>query len=181
MCLNGHARFSAHPLDVFDLFAEDHDQPKPPDWRYIPLHALNVVKGQFGRFARLTCLADEPGQEFSATCDAKYFEHLRPYAELLSEHQRTPGLVEHPVIPVFLGDDGKWRFSWRGAEHDYPQLRKSLVAPNRVTGTPDRPYRLQVTVSPELAQQFKQTAASKGLTHNEYLLDLVRKNVSFSG
>ena len=168
-------------MDIFDLLAEEHDQPKPPDWRYLPLEGISVVKGQFGRFARLSCAVDEAGPELCATCDAKYFDHLRPYAELLAEHKRTPSFVERPVIPAFLGDDGKWRFSWRGAEKDYPELCRSFEAPQRVTGSPNRPYRLQVTVTPELAQQFKQAAASKGLTHNEYLLDLVRKTVSFSG
>ena len=127
-------------MDVFDLFAEDHDQPKPPDWRYLPLQALNVVKGQFGRFARLTCVGDNECEDLSATCDAKYFDHLRPYADLLAEYQRNPKAVEHPVIPVLLGEDGQWRFSWQGAENDYPQLRKSLVAPTMSQGAPPPPY-----------------------------------------
>jgi hypothetical protein len=38
-----------------------------------------------------------------------------------------------------------------------------------------------MTVTPELARQLKQVAESRGLTHNEYLLELVRKNVSVSG
>lgn len=163
-------------MDVFDHFAPATDSPSGL-WGYYPLTGCKTIKGFTGTFFRLTCTGDN-GEEISATCDNRYREHLRPYLDLLVKSQEGTS-TEAPVVPLFHGDDGRWRFSWLGAQHDYPELHPHRTADS---GTPSSPEgvatRLQVSVSQDLADRFKMRARANGMTHTDLLLELIRGSVT---
>lgn len=139
---------------------------------------MKTVQGLTGTFYRLTCLSNDGSTEIHATCDEKYREHLRPYLDLLVKSKE--GLAtETPVVPVFQGDDTKWRFSWIGAEKDYPEV-KERARQNGATPTTNGAgvTRLQVNVNTTLANRFKKAALERGMAHTDLLLQLIRDTVT---
>lgn len=161
-------------MDVFERFI-----PVAADtstsWEYFQLEQAESINGPTGLYFQLICQSQDGGSELHATCDNRYREHLRPYLELLVK-SREGVSTEAPCVPLFLGKDGRWRFSWIGAEKDYPELRDR----NRPTSPPERDgaTRLQVSVSHDLANRFKAAAFERGMTHTDLLLRLVRDSVT---
>lgn len=160
-------------MDVFERFipvAAD----TAPSWEYFQLEQVESINGPTGLYFQLICQSQDGSGEIHATCDNRYREHLRPYLELLVQ-SREGVSTEGPVVPLFLGKDSRWRFSWIGAEKDYPELRPRTAAP-----LPERDgaTRLQVSVSHDLAHRFKAAAFERGMTHTDFLLRLVRDSVT---
>lgn len=171
-------------MDVFEHFSPTNAE-KGVTWQYYPLTDCQTINGSTGTFYKLSCTGNDGEAEVIATCDGKYKEHLRPYLELLHGYKEDPISVETPVVPVFHGDDGRWRFSWYGAERDYPdtkRLREQKEAPSPPNGkTAVTATRLQVSVSSKLATEFKTAALRRGMSHTDLLLQLVRDTVTSTG
>ncbi len=101
------------------------------EWEYKALTDIEILDAPTGRFARLICEHDCGGEMFMATCAARHFSFLEPYAELLRVHQEDPIGIEKPVVPVRFTESGRAVFSLAGARADYPWL-KSAQAPRRL-------------------------------------------------
>ena len=79
------------------------------------------MTGPHGRFILLVCI-DDDDLPIEATADAQHFNLLEPYIDILRQQRQSPENVTPPVIPVYRGLDGRWRFSWLAACQDYPEL-----------------------------------------------------------
>lgn len=167
---------------IDDLFNEV--PPAPPSCLYLTLTDAVPLSGPHGRYIKLVCL-DTEDLPIEATADSRYFHLLEPYIEVLRQFRRGLNDDALPMVPVFKGEDGKWRFSWLAAGRDFPERVKSESAP-APTYTPDpsmagRAFRMQVSVPGALAEQFKQHAAQRGCTHTDLLLTLIREAVTGVG
>ena len=156
---------------IDQLFTEA--QPNQTSCFYLPLTHVEPCSGIHGRYVKLVCV-DADDLPIEATADQKHFRLLEPYVEELRKaRSETPG--EYPVVPVFKGNDGRWRFSWLAAQKDHPHLANPEAdAPENV----DRAFRLQVSVPGTLAYRFKRVAAQRGIPHTDLLLTLIREAVS---
>lgn len=162
-----------YPVDVFDQFpVEPEGGPK-----YHRLVKFAQVDGPNGRYYRLTC-QDDGEPEITATCDEAHREHLRPFLDLLVKSEQ--GLdCEMPLVPLFQGRDGKFRFSTFAAERDYPEIKdhRDISAPSNGSGV----TRLQVSCPTSLATEFKKVALNRNMAHTDLLLKLVRDTVTSTG
>jgi hypothetical protein len=160
---------------IDDLFTEV--PPPPCSNYYLPLSDAIPCQGPHGLYIKLYCLdADELPIE--ATADARHFHLLEPYIDALRQQRQDYLGVETPVVPVFQGEDNKWRFSWISASREHPELVKPET-PALEPYTPDpemegRAYRMQVSVPGSLAERFKAHAAQRGMRHTDLLLTLIR-------
>lgn len=108
-------------------------------------------QGPSGEYLRLT--GNNPNDEIDVlTVDARFFDLIEPFIEAWQE-----GVSDH--IPVFLGNNGKWRFSTRSA------------AP---VPTNDSDQRLRVSFPPEIAQQVRAKAARTKVSEHELVRSFVR-------
>lgn len=165
---------------IEDLFEEA--PPSIPSCTYMTLEDAIPCEGVHGRYIKLVCV-DGEGLPVQASADARYFDLLEPYIELLRQARDPESVTTNPVIPVFFGEDHKWRFSWLAAARDYPERAPALPSPGQPTpSTPadlsDTAYRLQTSVPAELAHRFKQAALARGLTHTQFLTALIRSAVT---
>ena len=169
------------PAPSTDVFEQFTSAESTTSCQWLQLQDMKPIKALTGTFYRLTCLADDGATEIQATCDEKWREHLRPYIDLLVK-SRDGHSTETPVVPVFRGDDGKWRFAWRGAERDYAHL-KDRGPTSSTTKSPSgtEVTRLQVSVTAAMAERFKIVAQERGLAHTELLLQLIRDTVTQTG
>lgn len=162
--------------DVFQEFQGASDPSS--DWEYLQFTDMKTRQGPSGTYYRLTCLKDDGGPEIHATCDGRYREHLRPYLDLLLK-SRNGLCTERPVVPLFEGDDGKWRLSTRAAEQDYPEVRNAKHVETQEAPVPEgSATRLQVSVSRDIAVRFKRIAAEHGMAHTDYLLQLINATLT---
>ena len=171
-------------MDIFDLLELDSPKTHPNlDCAYYQLVSASRVEGPSGVYCRLVCSDCDLGQEIVATADERYFEQLRPFLTILRDSNLDHLGVEPPVIPLFQGRDGKWRFSHLAAERDYPESTQlpEVVAPQPDQTLDERPYRLQITVTRSLAARFKKAAAEQGLKHSDLLLQLIRGATTKTG
>lgn len=164
---------------IEDLFTEV--APPSIECLYLPLTDACPCESAHGRYIKLYCL-DADDLPIEATADNRHFHLLEPYIDLLRKHRQNYAQWEQPVIPIFKGDDAKWRFSWRAAARDYPELAVSeLTPPPAYTIDPvmaARAFRLQVSVPGSLAEAFKAHAAQRGMRHTDLLLTMIRNAVT---
>lgn len=137
------------------------------DFDYAQLTGVRPCNGIHGRFVKLLCL-DEEGIPIEATADQRHFHLLEPYFNELRVKSKDPD-ADWPVVPLFKGNDGRWRFSWHTAARDNP----NLALQNQPTDISRGVYRMQVSVPGDLAARFKQTAQSRGLSHTDFLMSLI--------
>lgn len=163
---------------IDDLFIE-----VPPSVSCLYLTLTDACPGEsaHGRYIKLYCL-DADDLPIEAMADHRHFHLLEPYIDLLRQHRQAPLQSDQPVIPVFKGDDGRWRFSWRAATRDYPELASAEPAASPAY-TPDsamasRAFRLQVSVPGSLAEAFKAHAAQRGMRHTDLLLTMIQHAVT---
>lgn len=150
-----------------DLFREH--SPEASGCVYLPLTDAVPLTGPHGRFVKLVCI-DDAELPIEATADQRHFPLLEPYISEL-RRARQDSDMDWPVVPLFQGHDGKWRFSWHAARRDMPELAAS---PEPEPELLDRAYRMQVSIPCTLAERFKATAAAKGMRHTDLLLALIR-------
>lgn len=150
-----------------DLFRET--TPETSDCVYLPLTDAIPLSGPHGRFVKLVCI-DDNDLPLEATADQRHFQLLEPYINEL-RRSRQESDMDWPVIPLFQGHDGKWRFSWLAARRDRPEL---AAPPEPAPEILDRAYRMQVSIPGTLAERFKAAAAAKGMRHTDLLLSLIR-------
>lgn len=163
-------------MTVIDqLFSEN--EPSVPGCVYLPLTDVIPCVGIHGRYVKLVCM-DGDDLPIEATADQRHFHLLEPYVEELRDYRNAGEGAEYPVIPLFKGNDNRWRFSWHAASRDNPSAAPSdpTIAPEN--DTPDRAFRMQVSVPSSLAQRFKVAAQRRGLTHTDLLLSLIHQTVA---
>lgn len=152
------------------------DQGEDTTAVYLTLSDVTAHTGPYGRYLRLHCL-DTEGLPVDAIADERYFPLAEPYVQELRD-SRNGEASDPPVIPVFLGNDRRWRFSWHAARRDNPAIPYPGPATPASPEHDDRAFRMQVSVPGTLANRFKATAASRGMAHTELLLTLIREAVS---
>lgn len=161
---------------IAELFQE---VPPPPNCEYLLLSDATPCHGIHGPYIKLYCF-DDTDLPIEATADAKHFHLLEPYIEILRKARQSPGDFADTTIPVFKGDDGRWRFSWLAASRDYPDRVEPTPSPQTYVPDPameGRAFRMQVSVPGTLAERFKALAAQRGMRHTDLLLSLIRDAV----
>lgn len=145
------------------------DLPELANCLYLQLTDVVPKVGPSGRFLKLICLDDE-GYPLEAIADSKHFHLVEPYFTELRACRESRDL-DWPAIPVFRTANDTWRFSWRAALRDHPELQKPEPPE---TDLDDRAYRMQVSIPGALARRFKAAASARGLRHTDLLLALIR-------
>lgn len=149
------------------------DPPELANCLYLPLTDVVPKVGPMGRFLKLICI-DDDGIPLEAIADHRHFHLVDPYFQELRRCRENADL-DWPVIPIYQSAGKTWRFSWRTALRDHPELQAlEPPAPPENDLAIECAYRMQVSIPGTLAQRFKAAAASRGMRHTELLLALIR-------
>lgn len=164
-------------MSVFDRFRTESGQDSAPDWTFYPFSQASVVDGRHGTFAKLLCHIDD-GEDVVATCDHKNFDLLAPYLEELEKWLALDDAVrpDPPVIPIFFGSKNQvWKFSELGARRALSgqKIPQSATTRERHPTADLSPFRLQITVTKDLARRFEAAASFHRLTRSQYLLNII--------